>query len=176
MRRHLARLLQRAAVFQVGRDARAAEGVVAYFGGDAGRLGAPAHHSPSIVSVEPLTIELRRPTTQAADTRANVNTITPIKARSRNPVTVSLSIERSSSPASSAVSTGVLPLPSFWRGAFTESAGLCSITPPAGIFGAAAKLSAVGDIADPFSRAVSRLLLTRSRHRAPRHFAMQHLL
>src|SRR6516164_10803197 len=33
-------------------------------------------------------------------------------------------------PASSAVSTGVLPLPSFWRGAFTESAVLCSSTPP----------------------------------------------
>jgi hypothetical protein len=38
-------------------------------------------------------------------------------------------MERSSSPAASAVSMGVLPLPSFWRGAFTERAGLCSSTP-----------------------------------------------
>src|SRR5262245_14269479 len=58
MRRHLAGLLERAAVLQVGRNASAAEGVVA-----AGRPGATAHHSPSIVSVEPLTIELRLPTT-----------------------------------------------------------------------------------------------------------------
>jgi len=67
---------------------------------------------------------------QAAETRANVNTMTPIRARPRSPGTSSVLIERSSSPASSAVSTGVLPLPSFWRGAFTESAGLCSSTPP----------------------------------------------
>ena len=40
-----------AAVLQVGRDPRAAEGVVVYFSGDAGRLGATAHHSSSIVSV-----------------------------------------------------------------------------------------------------------------------------
>src|SRR5262249_18704914 len=38
-------------------------------------------------------------------------------------------MDHSSSPASSAVSTGVLPLPSLWRGAFRESAGLCSSTP-----------------------------------------------
>src|SRR5215475_12508642 len=49
---------------------------------------------------------------QAAETRANVNTMTPIRARSRSPSTSSVLIERSSSPASSAVSTGVLPLPS----------------------------------------------------------------
>src|SRR5262249_41957837 len=66
---------------------------------------------------------------QAAETRAKVNTMTPIRARSRSPTTVSVSMERSSSPASSAVRTGVLPLPSFWRGAFTESAGLCSSRP-----------------------------------------------
>jgi len=54
-----------------------------------------------------------------------VKTITPIKAPSRSPTASSLSVERGSSPASSAVSTGVLPLPSFWRGAFTESAALC---------------------------------------------------
>src|SRR5262245_38283285 len=46
-----------------------------------------------------------------------VNTITPIKARYRSPTTPSVSMERSRSPASSAVSTGVLPLPSSWRGA-----------------------------------------------------------
>jgi len=66
----------------------------------------------------------------AAETLANVNTMTPIRARSRSPNTVSDSIERSSSPASSAVSTGVLPLPSFRRGAFTDSAGLWAMTPP----------------------------------------------
>src|SRR5262245_47830068 len=66
---------------------------------------------------------------QAAETRANVNTITPIRARSRSPTTLSVSIERSRSLASSAVSTGVLPFPSFWRGAFADSAGLCSGTP-----------------------------------------------
>src|SRR5262245_27088829 len=59
MRRHLAGLLQRATVLEVGRNARAAEGVVADLRCDAGRLCATAHHSPSIVSVEPLTIELR---------------------------------------------------------------------------------------------------------------------
>src|SRR5215475_7347026 len=63
MRRHLARLLERAAVLEVGGNPRAAEGVVADLRGDAGRPGATAHHSPSIVSVEPLTIELRLPTT-----------------------------------------------------------------------------------------------------------------
>src|SRR5215813_7901019 len=172
MRCLLARLLERAAVLEVGRDPRAAEGVVADLGCDAGRLGATAHHSPSIVSVEPPTIELRLPTTiraifdgleegnptglgqagalnvlgevalqrmmaghfvelaallvephpeppllvedvahvQAAETRAKVNTMTPIRARSRSPTTVSVSIERNSSPAASAVSLGVLPL------------------------------------------------------------------
>jgi tetratricopeptide (TPR) repeat protein len=63
MRRHLTGLLERAAVLEIGRDARAAEGVVADLRCDAGRPGATAHHSPSIVSVEPLTIELRLPTT-----------------------------------------------------------------------------------------------------------------
>src|SRR5262249_4053370 len=63
MRRHLARFLERATVLQVGRNPRAAEGVVADLRCDAGRLGATAHHSPSIVSVEPLTIEPRLPTT-----------------------------------------------------------------------------------------------------------------
>src|SRR5215468_6641798 len=168
MRRHLARLLERAAVFQVGRNASAAEGVVADLRCDAGRLCATAHHSPSIVSVEPLTIELRLPTTiwaifdgleqgdpsgvrelgtlkvfgevalqrvvaghfvelaaffveshpqplllveevghvQAAETRAKVNTMTPIRARSRSPSTSSVLIERSSSPASSARARG----------------------------------------------------------------------
>src|SRR5262245_46976679 len=67
---------------------------------------------------------------QAAEMRAKVKTMTPIKARSRSPTAVSVSIEHSRSPASSAVRMGVLPLPSFWRGAFTESAGLCSSTPP----------------------------------------------
>jgi hypothetical protein len=43
MHRHLARFFQRAPILEVGRDARAAEGVVADFGGDAGRLGATAH-------------------------------------------------------------------------------------------------------------------------------------
>src|SRR5215467_3775979 len=52
VRRHLARLLERASVLEVGRDARAAEGVVADFGGDAGRLGPTAHHSPSVGSVQ----------------------------------------------------------------------------------------------------------------------------
>jgi hypothetical protein len=45
MRRHLARFFQRAAILEVGRDAGAAEGVVADFRGDAGRLwraGAPS--------------------------------------------------------------------------------------------------------------------------------------
>src|SRR5262245_34702210 len=59
MRRHLPRLLERATVLEVGRNASAAEGVVADLRCDAGLLGATAHHSPSIVSVEPLTIELR---------------------------------------------------------------------------------------------------------------------
>src|SRR5215468_4965267 len=63
MGRHLARLFERAAVLEVGGDARAAKGVVADLRCDAGRPGATAHHSPSIVSVEPLTIELRLPTT-----------------------------------------------------------------------------------------------------------------
>src|SRR5262245_10115060 len=63
MGRHLARLLQRAAILEISRDTCAAEGVVADFRCDAGRPGATAHHSPSIVSVEPLTIELRLPTT-----------------------------------------------------------------------------------------------------------------
>src|SRR5262245_12143108 len=63
LRRHLTGLLQRATVLEVGRNASAAEGVVADLRCDAGRPGATAHHSPSIVSVEPLTIELRLPTT-----------------------------------------------------------------------------------------------------------------
>src|SRR6516225_11184002 len=63
MRRHLAGLLQRAPVLEVGGDPGAAEGVVADLRCDAGRPGATAHHSPSIVSVEPLTIELRLPAT-----------------------------------------------------------------------------------------------------------------
>src|SRR5262249_14439718 len=63
MRRHLTGLLQRAAALEVGRNASAAEGVVAHLRCDARRPGATAHHSPSIVSVEPLTIELRLPTT-----------------------------------------------------------------------------------------------------------------
>jgi len=63
MCRHLARLLQRAAILEVGGDASAAEGVVADLRCDAGRLCATAHHSPSIVSVEPLTVELLLPTT-----------------------------------------------------------------------------------------------------------------
>jgi hypothetical protein len=49
---------------------------------------------------------------QAAETRARVNTITPIRARSRGSTTVSVSMECGSSPASSAVSSGVLPLSS----------------------------------------------------------------
>jgi len=48
---------------------------------------------------------------EAAKTRAKVNTMTPIRARSRSPTTVPVSMERSSSPASSAVRMGVLPLP-----------------------------------------------------------------
>src|SRR5262245_54709045 len=63
MRRHLTRLLECATVLEVGRNASAAEGVVADLRCDAGRLCATAHHSPCIVSVEPLTIELRLPTT-----------------------------------------------------------------------------------------------------------------
>src|SRR5262245_4415809 len=63
MRRHLARLLERSSVLEVGRDASTAEGVVADLRCNAGRPGATAHHSPSIVSVEPLAIELRLPTT-----------------------------------------------------------------------------------------------------------------
>ena len=49
----------------MGGDAGAAKRVVADFGGDAGSLGlgAPAHHSPSIGALEPLTIELHLPTT-----------------------------------------------------------------------------------------------------------------
>src|SRR5262249_5413201 len=63
MRRHLTGLLQRAPVLEAGRNASAAEGVVADLRCDAGRPGATAHHSPRIVSMEPLTIELRLPTT-----------------------------------------------------------------------------------------------------------------
>jgi hypothetical protein len=53
---HLARLLERAAVLEVGGDARAAEGVVAYLGGDAGRLGATAHHLLGVGAVQPLAL------------------------------------------------------------------------------------------------------------------------
>src|SRR5215472_6766545 len=67
MCRHLPGLLQRAAVLEVGGDAGAAERVVADFGGDAGGLGAPAHHSPSVGAVEPLAIELRLPTAVGAN-------------------------------------------------------------------------------------------------------------
>src|SRR5262245_34864111 len=61
MRRHLPRLLERAAVLEIGRDPRAAEGVVADLRGDASRLGATAHHLPGVDAVEPLTVELRLP-------------------------------------------------------------------------------------------------------------------
>src|SRR5262249_6909881 len=56
MRRHLARLLERAAVLQVSGDAGAAEGVVADLRCDAGRLGATAHHCPGI-TIELLLVE-----------------------------------------------------------------------------------------------------------------------
>src|SRR5215470_11950981 len=67
MRRHLAGLLERAAVLEVGRDARAAEGVVAHMRGDAGRLGATAYHLPGIGPVQPFAVELRLPTTVGAN-------------------------------------------------------------------------------------------------------------
>src|SRR6516162_1226886 len=57
MRRHLARLLQRAAVLEIGGDAGAAEGVVAHFRGDASSLGAPAYYGPSVGSMQSLTVE-----------------------------------------------------------------------------------------------------------------------
>jgi hypothetical protein len=47
-------LLERAAVFEVGRDPPTAEGVVADFGGNAGRLCSPAHHRPRIGPMQPL--------------------------------------------------------------------------------------------------------------------------
>ena len=60
MRRHLASLFERAAVFEVGGDAGAAEGVVAHLGGDSGRLGAPVHHLPGIGPVKPLQLSHER--------------------------------------------------------------------------------------------------------------------
>src|SRR5215475_6264195 len=64
--RHLARLLERAAVLEVGRDAGAAEGVVANLGGDVGGLGASAHHSPSVGSMQSLAVEDRLSTAVGA--------------------------------------------------------------------------------------------------------------
>jgi len=46
---HLAGLLERAAVLEGGRDARAAESVVAHLVGDAGCLGPAAHHREASV-------------------------------------------------------------------------------------------------------------------------------
>src|SRR5215470_1629008 len=66
----------------------------------------------------------------AADTRAKVKTISPSNARSRKPARLLVSIERSSSPASSAESVGVLPLVTDCRGARRERTGLCSRIPP----------------------------------------------
>src|SRR5262249_23686930 len=125
----------------------AAESVVADLGGDAGRIDifgevalqrVTAGHLVELAALlvqphpEPALLVKDVGDVQTAGSRnpANVNTMTPISERSRSPMTVSVSMERSSSPPSSAVSTGVLPFPSFWRGAFTESAGLCSSTPP----------------------------------------------
>jgi hypothetical protein len=41
--------------------------VVAHLGGDAGRLGPPAHHLPGIDAVEPHAVELRLSTTVGAN-------------------------------------------------------------------------------------------------------------
>src|SRR5262245_27691957 len=68
MRRHLTRLLERAAILEVGRNASAAEGVVADLRCDAGRLGATADHSPSVGPVESLTVEDRLPAAVGAIT------------------------------------------------------------------------------------------------------------
>jgi len=40
-------------LLEVGRDAGAAEGVVAHLGGDAGGIGSAAHHPPGVDAVEP---------------------------------------------------------------------------------------------------------------------------
>src|SRR5262245_53704002 len=61
MRRHLARILERAAVLQVSGDAGAAKGVVADLRGDAGCLGATAYHLPSVDAVEPFPRQFRLP-------------------------------------------------------------------------------------------------------------------
>jgi hypothetical protein len=66
MRRHLARLHERATVFQVGRDPGAPDGVVALFGGDACRLGPPLHHLPGADAVEPFAGKFRQPTVAGA--------------------------------------------------------------------------------------------------------------
>src|SRR5262249_55985954 len=54
---------------------------------------------------------------QAAQMRANVRAIAPIRARSQSPRAVWVAMERSSLPASSTVGAKVLLLPSFCRGA-----------------------------------------------------------
>jgi len=56
MRRHLARLFERALVLEVGRDASATEGVIAHLGGDASRLG-PPHHLSGVAPMQPLAVE-----------------------------------------------------------------------------------------------------------------------
>ena len=55
----------------------------------------------------------------AAEILAKVNTMTPKRAQSRSPTTLSVSIERSSCGLFGG-EAGVLPLPSFWRAPSTE--------------------------------------------------------
>src|SRR5262245_16224341 len=57
----MARLLEGAAVLEVGRDAGAAEGVAAHLGGIAGGLGAPAHHLPGVGAVRSSAVQTASP-------------------------------------------------------------------------------------------------------------------
>ncbi len=63
-------------------------------------------------------------------TRAKLQTMAPMSARSRNPVNVVVSIESSNLRASSAESTGVLPRLTTYLGPRTELAGLDYRIPP----------------------------------------------
>jgi hypothetical protein len=58
---------QPAVAFAVSQRPPRAEGVVADFRGDAGGLGPPAHHLPSIGPMQPLAVKLRLPTTVRAN-------------------------------------------------------------------------------------------------------------
>lgn len=57
--RHLRRLLQRAAILKIRRDAGGTEAVIAKLGGDACRCRAPADHrfgeiSPPVITTKPI--------------------------------------------------------------------------------------------------------------------------